>query len=56
MLIVNRWGNLVYTMKSDENPFKGKDELGQNLVPGVYTYFLKSEGDERTGFITLIRD
>ena len=56
LLIVNRWGNLVYTMKSDENPFKGKDELGQNLVPGVYTYFLKSEGDERTGFITLIRD
>ena len=55
-LIVNRWGNLVYTMKSDENPFKGKDELGQNLVPGVYTYFLKSEGGERTGFITLIRD
>jgi gliding motility-associated-like protein len=55
-LIVNRWGNLVYTMKSDENPFKGKDELGQNLVPGVYTYILKSEGDERTGFITLIRD
>jgi gliding motility-associated-like protein len=56
LLIVNRWGNLVYTMKSDENSFKGKDELGQNLVPGVYTYILKSEGDERTGFITLIRD
>ena len=56
LLIVNRWGNLVYTMKSDENPFKGKDELGQNLVPGVYTYFLKSGGGERTGFITLIRD
>jgi gliding motility-associated-like protein len=55
ILILNRWGNLVYEMTSSSNVFSGKDANGKDLQEGVYFYTIKSEdfdcdSDEFRGF------
>lgn len=43
ILILNRWGNLVYEMNSTQNAFAGKDKGGNELMGGVYFYLVESE-------------
>lgn len=55
ILILNRWGNLVYEMTSASNAFTGKDANGRDLQDGVYFYTIESEdfdceSDEFRGF------
>jgi gliding motility-associated-like protein len=53
--IFNRWGNLVYTMISSADAFKGKDEAGKELIEGTYFYHLISDQGEKHGFIQIVR-
>lgn len=54
--ILNRWGIEVYKMdNSSTEGFKGKDLLGNELLPGVYFYVLESEQEIKHGTITLVR-
>jgi gliding motility-associated-like protein len=53
--IFNRWGSLVYTMKSAADAFKGLDEAGKELIEGTYFYHLISDQGEKHGFITIVR-
>lgn len=53
--IFNRWGNLVYTMKTSADAFKGFDEAGKELIEGTYFYHLISEQGEKHGFIAIVR-
>lgn len=63
ILILNRWGNLVYEMNSAQNAFSGLDEGGKALTAGVYFYIVESDDidckDEYKGFcsgmITIVR-
>lgn len=64
ILILNRWGNVVYEMTSSSNAFSGKDAIGKDLQEGVYFYTIESEdfdcdSDEFrgfcSGFITVLR-
>ncbi len=64
ILILNRWGNLVYEMTGLSNAFSGKDANGKDLQEGVYFYTIESEdfdcdSDEFrgfcSGFITVLR-
>ncbi len=43
ILILNRWGNVVYEMKGNNNAFSGKDKSGLDLSEGVYFYTIESE-------------
>jgi gliding motility-associated-like protein len=53
--ILNRWGTKLFTSSSSDQPFEGKDQNGNELVPGVYFYLLKSDQGEKHGFITIIK-
>lgn len=56
LIIVNRWGNLVFQTDDYQNDWDGKDYSGNDLTEGVYTYLLKGvDGKEEHGFIHLIR-
>lgn len=63
ILILNRWGNLVYEMDNAQNAFSGLDKGGGELTPGVYFYIVESDDidckDEYKGFcsgtITIVR-
>lgn len=43
ILILNRWGNLVYEQNNNLNPFSGKDQNGNELTEGVYFYRIISD-------------
>ena len=53
--IINRWGNLVYEGTKISAPFSGVDLSGIELEAGVYFYLLQFEGQEKSGFIHLVR-
>lgn len=55
LTILNRWGIKLFTSNSSSAPFEGKDQNGNDLVPGVYFYTLMSSQGEKHGFITLIK-
>lgn len=64
ILILNRWGNLVYEMNSAQNAFGGVDKGGKDLQAGVYFYIVESDdidckSDQYKGFcsgiITVVR-
>jgi gliding motility-associated-like protein len=56
VLILNRWGNLVFSSSNYQNNWDGKDTTGKELVDGVYTYkFTTETGEIGHGFIHLIR-
>lgn len=55
LVILNRWGNTVYSASPYQNNFDGKD-----LVEDVYFFFYYPEGNKnksnyKSGFLTLIR-
>ena len=56
VLILNRWGNIVFSSDNYQNNWDGKDNSGKELVDGVYTYKFKTQdGRVGHGFVTLIR-
>ena len=56
VLILNRWGGVVFETTNYQNDWGGKDVSGQDLVEGVYTYFVKTpENKQYHGYIHLIR-
>ena len=56
VVILNRWGNIVFSSENYQNNWDGKDNLGKELVDGVYTYkFTTESGKVGHGFVHLIR-
>jgi gliding motility-associated-like protein len=56
VIILNRWGNIVFSSTNYQNNWDGKDTLGNELVNGVYTYkFTTESGKVGHGFVHLIK-
>jgi gliding motility-associated-like protein len=56
VLILNRWGNMVFSSSNYQNNWDGKDISGKELVAGVYTYKYKTKkGSTGHGFVHLVR-
>jgi len=56
VIILNRWGNIVFSSINYQNNWDGKDALGNELVDGVYTYkFTTKTGISGHGFLHLVR-
>ena len=56
LIIINRWGNVVYEMTNTSAPFSGKDLNGKDLEAGVYFYKLTTNDNKVvSGHITVIR-
>ena len=56
LIILNRWGNAVFSSTNYQNNWDGKDTSGKELADGVYTYkFTTKAGRRDHGFVTLIR-
>jgi gliding motility-associated-like protein len=56
VIILNRWGNIVFSATNYQNNWDGKDTSGKNLVEGVYTYKFKTQnGKIEHGFVHLVR-
>jgi gliding motility-associated-like protein len=56
VLILNRWGNMVFSSSNYQNNWDGKDPAGKELLAGVYTYKYKTQkGLSGHGFVHLLR-
>ena len=56
VIILNRWGNVVFSSNNYQNNWAGTDTSGKELVDGVYTYkFTTQSGKAGHGFVHLIR-
>jgi len=56
VIILNRWGNVVFSSINYQNNWDGKDALGNELVDGVYTYKYKTKDAKiGHGFVHLVR-
>jgi gliding motility-associated-like protein len=55
LIILNRWGHLLYEGDQASKSFNGTDLSGTALTEGVYFYKLTFEGGEKTGFIHVVR-
>jgi len=56
VLILNRWGNIVFSSTNYQNNWNGKDNSGKELLDGVYTYKFKTQsGQIGHGFVHLVR-
>ena len=56
VIIINRWGNVVFISDNYQNNWDGKDSSGKELVDGVYTYKFKTQdGRIGHGFVHLMR-
>ncbi len=57
VFILNRWGNKVFSSDNYQNNWQGNDNLGKELVDGVYTYYYKTKaGKTGHGFVYLVRN
>ena len=56
IMILNRWGNVVFSSTNYQNNWDGKDISGKELVEGVYTFIFKSQaGKTGHGFVQIFR-
>jgi gliding motility-associated-like protein len=56
VIILNRWGDIVYSSANYQNNWDGKDTSGKELADGVYTYkFTTETGIIGHGFLHLVR-
>ena len=56
VIILNRWGNVVFSSTNYQNNWGGKDNSDGALVDGVYTYkFITKTGVISHGFVHLVR-
>ncbi len=55
LLILNRWGNIIYNTDNYDNTWGGKDMSGQNVTEGVYTYIVTlPDGNQKHGFVHVV--
>ncbi len=55
VLILDRWGNIVFETENYKNEWNGKDKHGKPVMDGVYTYMVQTEkGDKFHGFVTIV--
>lgn len=56
VVILNRWGEVVYSSTNYLNDWNGKDWTGLELTEGVYTYLVNTpDGKKYHGFVHLVR-
>lgn len=55
LFIYNRWGNLVFSHKFNEDPFEGKTADGTDLSDGVYFYKLVYDEGSKSGYFHIVR-
>ncbi|NCA19564.1 MAG: hypothetical protein EBS86_00275 [Crocinitomicaceae bacterium] len=55
LFIYNRWGNVVFSHKFNEDPFEGKTTDGTELSDGVYYYKLVFNEGSKSGYFHIIR-
>jgi gliding motility-associated-like protein len=56
VILLNRWGDVVFTSDNYLNDWDGKDSSGKLLTDGVYTYLVNTpDGKKYHGFVHLIR-
>ncbi|MBU3658247.1 MAG: T9SS type B sorting domain-containing protein [Flavobacteriales bacterium] len=55
LFIYNRWGNLVFSHKFNEDPFEGKTADGTDLSDGVYFYKLVFDEGSKSGYFHIVR-
>jgi gliding motility-associated-like protein len=56
VIILNRWGNVVFYTTNYQNNWDGKDDSGRVFVDGVYTYKFTTKTDIiGHGFLHLVR-
>jgi gliding motility-associated-like protein len=56
LIILNRWGNVVFSSANYQNNWDGTNSSGKELLDGVYTYkFRCSNGRTGHGFVHVIR-
>ncbi|MFN5878252.1 MAG: gliding motility-associated C-terminal domain-containing protein, partial [Flavobacteriales bacterium] len=56
LIVLNRWGNVVFSTTNYKNNWNGQDASGKDLVDGVYTYkFNTQNGKIGHGYVHLIR-
>lgn len=53
---LNRWGQVIYTMTSNDNAFAGLDKNGVAMSEGVYFYLFKSTLINTHGFLHIVRE
>lgn len=53
LIILNRWGNIVFETKNGISPFIGLDVNGEKLKQGVYFYKLSTNENTLSGHITI---
>jgi gliding motility-associated-like protein len=57
VLILNRWGQIVFQTNDYKNDWKGLDSSGEKSVNGVYTYvIITKNGEKISGFLQLISE
>ena len=56
LIILNRWGNIVFSSANYQNNWNGINTSGKELVDGIYTYkFTTEAGKTVHGFVHLVR-
>jgi gliding motility-associated-like protein len=56
LIILNRWGNVVFSSQNYQNNWDGKDTSGKALTDGVYYYKYATQfGKMGHGFVHLVR-
>ena len=56
VIVLNRWGNVVFSSNNYQNNWAGTDTSGKELIDGVYTYkLITKDGIIGHGFVHLIR-
>ncbi len=55
LFIYNRWGNIVFSHKFNEDPFEGKTADGTDLNDGVYFYKLVYSEGSKSGYFHILR-
>jgi gliding motility-associated-like protein len=56
LVIINRWGNVVFETTNYLNDWKGTNkQSGDRVLDGVYTYLLtEPDGSKKHGFIHIV--
>lgn len=56
VIVLNRWGEIVYKTEQFGNNFSGLNINGEALTEGVYFYVIEADSQKRVGNITVSRN